>query len=242
MIHVPKCGGTSIGSALRLSYFYSQETVDIKMTEDVTYILRPGMKYDDRERFYLEYDLRDAMAADAIRRNVRCLSGHFRFHEGIYQNTKDNRIYTTILRHPVKRFISHFRYVRARHGAHKVDHELEAFLATEKALRYGSHYLFYFAGVFQSESQNLKADVKKAVQALKKFNLVGFVDDMDGYRHQLQSVLNTRILDWHRNSSPDTQPIDLSDEIMKQIEEVNAPDIEIYETIRRELNSCMSDA
>ena len=46
-------------------------------------------------------ELIDAMAADAIRRGIRCLSGHFRFHEGIYENTKNDRVYTTILRDPV---------------------------------------------------------------------------------------------------------------------------------------------
>jgi hypothetical protein len=58
-IHVPKCGGTSFGSALRLRYCYSQATIRLRESRALQQALYPEAKGLDRIR--REYQLRDVL-------------------------------------------------------------------------------------------------------------------------------------------------------------------------------------
>lgn len=232
LIHVPKCGGTSLGSALRLAYFYSQGTVNLRQSSAITDLL-----YDDADeptRTYREYGVRDVITAEMTRRNVRCISGHVRFCRRTFDLTRSDRFYATILRDPVSRFVSHFNYVHRKYGGENVSDTLDAFLETDKAKRYGSHYLFYFTGVFQQESSNLSRDVARAIDNLNDIHLVGFTDRLSEFASQIERALTVKLVRWRRNvnTQPETPHNNLDDRQRSKIMAVCGPDIEIFNALR----------
>ena len=76
-IHAPKCGGTSVGSALRARYLFSQATISLEESAALRALLWPEAA--GIERLYREFEIRDVMMARLVMRGVRCISAHARY-------------------------------------------------------------------------------------------------------------------------------------------------------------------
>ncbi|MEP1930008.1 MAG: sulfotransferase family 2 domain-containing protein, partial [Roseibium sp.] len=107
-IHVPKCGGTSFGSALRLRYFYSQSTIRLRDSRSLQKALYPEARGLDR--INREYQVRDVLLAQLMERRLRCVSAHARYHPRLHARYRDRSSFVTLLRHPIDRFVSHYHY------------------------------------------------------------------------------------------------------------------------------------
>lgn len=226
-IHAPKCGGTSVGSALRLRYFHSQATVALRDSAALQALLWPDAT--GLERFYREFEIRDLMMAQMVMRRVRCISAHARYNPVLRHSEKRPRRYVTVLREPVSRFISHYLYVRRRHPASVEGDSLEAFLDSEQARRFGSEYLFYFAGRYQVGEQDVNGLIRSACVNLESFDVVGDTAQMDVFRKDVERVLGIRLLKLQRNRRPVGSRPDFSEAQMQRVRDICEPDLAIYE-------------
>lgn len=226
-IHAPKCGGTSVGSALRARYFYSQATVSLAESAGMQRLLWPDAA--GVERFYREFEIRDMMMARFMVKGVRCIAAHARYSPALRATETRPRRYVTVLREPVSRFVSHYLYLKRRHPESVEGDSLEAFLASEQAQRFGSEYLFYFAGRYQVNEPDREALVRTACAHLESFDVVGDTKRMDEFRADVERVLGVRLLKLARNRRPKGTRPGFSDAQMRQIREICAPDLAIYE-------------
>ena len=226
-IHAPKCGGTSVGSALRVRYLYSQATISLKESAALAALLWP--EATGVERFYREFEIRDMMMARLVMKGVRCISAHARYNAELRAAEERPRRYVTVLREPVSRFFSHYLYVRRRHPESVEGDSLEAFLESEQARRFGSEYLFYFAGRYQVGEADVGALVRTACAHLDSFDVVGDTARMDGFRRDVERVLGVRLLKLQRNKRPAGSRPGFSEVQLQRVREICAPDLAIYE-------------
>lgn len=226
-IHAPKCGGTTIGSALRLRYAYSQATIPLPQSTAITRRLWPDAT--GNEAIYREHEVRDVLMADHLRKGVKCLSAHIRFNPAL-RRTAPGYTFATLLREPTSRFISHYYYSLRRFPETERARSIDDFLDTAEALRYGSMYLFYFSMKFQAEAVPLAEHITSARENLASFDLVGTLENLDTFQARLESKLGVKIYPITRNTKPaGEKPPKLTAEQRTRIEELCAPDIEIYQ-------------
>jgi hypothetical protein len=226
-IHVPKCGGTSFGSALRLRFLYSQATINLNHSRQKQRALYPDAVGQDRIR--REYEIRDTMLAELIGRNYRCICAHSRF-DPAHANQGQAR-FVTLLRDPVDRFLSHYYYLQRQHPDPARADTLEAFLDTQDAARIGNQYLYYFARTTPFETNDLGAAIAQANRALGDFAIVGDLARPKQFQSALSHLARARLPLFRRNRNPQRAARPNGD-LLRRIVSLCAPDIEIYEHSR----------
>lgn len=222
-IHVPKCGGSSFGAALRLRYFYSQATINLVQSDAAVVALHPLSRGEDR--IIADYDQRARELTRLMTRRVRCISGHMRYDSDLH--ARNDYAFVTMLRDPVERFVSHYYYLQRRHPDPSRPDTLKGFLDTEDAARIASQYLFYFAGHSQNRAPNLSRAICVAQSALSRFDLIGDLSDPSGFARDLRRLTGGPIPWLHRNRSPMATSVPHS--LVARIAALCAPDIAIYQ-------------
>ena len=93
-IHVPKASGSTLRSVIQRQY-----------PPDALYETRVRQMVDTAPRAIAE-----ALAREGAPDRLRCVMGHMRF--GLHRYIEQPVDYITMLRHPVRRIVSHYEYVR----------------------------------------------------------------------------------------------------------------------------------
>ena len=225
-LHLPKCGGTSIAYAIRNCYHTSEvghlnDAACVKAAELL------GKDLDDYRRDLLLYYL--------LHQNIRYLSGHFAYSKRAYHECGERWHFVTVLRHPVKRWFSHFFYNRYKKDGHfRINEDLSTFVESERAFMLGRLYVRNLTEGADRPGQHT-VDTNKAVAAaikvLEGFSLIGCLEHLDVMCRQFKQIFGVRLDIPKSNINPlskDQQHPQISDEIRKRVEEICKPDIEVY--------------
>lgn len=231
--HVPKCGGTSVGRALRKRFILSQGTV---VPESSYRAFEAFSGRSDRQKMLIDVlDLREQMMLYQMFEDVRCVSLHVRFSEAAYNCFEDRYKFITILREPVSRFISHYFWSHGKPGAHaRIDEDFGAFLKTPRARRLGATYVEYFCGLPKDEDITTPQAVESAIANLRRMDVVGRLDDLSDFEARVKESLGVRIRIGHENKM--RQPSSKKNEIMtpelvERVHELCAPDLAVWRAI-----------
>lgn len=218
--HLPKCGGSTFGAALRLRYFWSQATIGQQITRSPG----PETPAQRKARMEKEYDQRGAILRRLVGRSVRCISAHVRYEAAFMDSAAQDYLRVTLLRDPVERFVSHYTYLQRRHPDPDRPGTLAGFLDTEDAERLGRQYLFYFGGA--------QADVGQAIKTLRGFDLVGDLGQSQRFRADLNRMAGPLPNLGARNQAPagTAVPADLR----TRIEALCREDRAIYDAVLKE--------
>jgi hypothetical protein len=231
--HVPKCGGTSVGRALRKRYLLSQATV----TPEASFrAFEAFTGRSDREAMLVDVlDLREQMLLYLLYEDVRCVSLHVRFSAAAHARFADRYKFVTILREPVARFISHFFWSHGKPQAFgRIEEPFAEFLETERARRLGATYVEFYSGLPRQADITAPDAVAAAIANLGRFDVVGRLDDLAGFEAGLQRALGLRLRIGHENRM--RQPRERADavvtpELRARVAALCAPDIAVWEAV-----------
>lgn len=185
--HVPKCGGTSVGRAVRRAYILSQGTVKPRESELAFQAARDGPGGCANV-----HDLREMMLLYLLYDDCRCVAAHVPFSEAAFERFADRYAFFTLLRDPVQRFLSHYRWWHRPQREAPAPPPLGAFVESDAARWMGSSYVRYFCGD-PGAARFTPRHVDAAIDTLHRLNFVGFLDELDGFEGALRDLTGRRI-------------------------------------------------
>lgn len=188
-IHVPKCGGSSFGAALRLRYALSQATIPLGLGD-------PAL--EGPARILSDYAHRERVLACLLTRRVRCIAGHVRYNAELH--ARSGYHFVTLLRDPAERFVSHYHYLQRRHPDPARADTLDAFVESAEARHLATQYLFYFGG--GDSCPPAPGALTRARQNLTRFALIGDLADPHGFARGLRRMTGLPLPVLHRNRAP----------------------------------------
>jgi Sulfotransferase family len=229
--HVPKCGGTSVGRALRKRYLLSQGTVS---PESSYKALEAFTGSHDREALLIDVlDFREQMLLYHLFEDVHCISAHVRFSVPAYERFRSTYKFITILRDPVSRFLSHYTWSYGKPDAHaRIEEPFGEFLKTERAKRLGATYVEFFSGLPKSADIRSEEAIEAAVANLARFDIVGRLDSLVAFESSLAEILGVRLKIGHENKATRrTAASEAMDDpqLKAEVLALCAPDIAVWE-------------
>lgn len=237
--HIPKCGGTSIGKALRRRYSLSSARLPVVPAFLSVSAQHPNLRLSETaskvdEFFHLQL-LRYLHA------NVRCVVGHVRFSNVAYQHFSEKYHFITALREPVALMLSHF-YFQEKRPANiwPPEKNLDRYLDSDAAREFGGILPYYLSGLPTNIDRHSPESLEKAKANLGKFSAIGFVEDMTSFERKLSEIVGIRLRIGHANRTADRRAAHIeaiTPEIRRKMEALSASNIELYEFAKRQAAS-----
>lgn len=240
-LHIPKCGGTSINKAIQACYhkwtlgdtpnFFAIDHVASWETGEILNgnKLKPDVVDDQAVMNFREELLIYYMA----QRHISYIGGHFKFSEKAYEVFGEEFSYITILRNPVKRWISSYLYNRYRNPQkyRRIDLSIEEYLESDFGKSQGYEYAKFLGGVDKGGDFMNREAVERAKNNLQKFCIVGFLEDMSDFETQFEKRFERRLNIGRLNSRPakDNVSVEITESMMKKITQICEPDIDVYQ-------------
>jgi hypothetical protein len=236
--HVPKCGGTSVGRALRKRYLLSQATVT---PESSFRAFEAFTGRTDRDQMLVDVlDLREQMLLYHMFEDVRGISLHVRFSQVAWELFADRYKFVTMLREPVARFLSHYNWSYDKPHAHaRIEEEFDAFLETERARRLGATFVEYYCGLPKETDICSDAAIAAAIANLQKFSVIGDLAKIECFESDIRDALGVRVKVRHENRAGGDRKFvsaaSLPEKTMARVRELCAPDLAVWESVSKKV-------
>lgn len=156
--------------------------------------------------------------------------GHFRYRDR-YASLAETNHFVTVLREPVDRIVSLWKYRRYKEGVDvPVSMSFDDFLESRRWSREGHAYVETFCG---RSDLDLRCDeaVAATVENLRRFSVVGFTDRLDSFSSLVSEALDSTVTIPMYNLSPAPEDAEISAESMERARVVCEPDSRVYEQV-----------
>lgn len=239
-VHVPKCGGNSISSAIHNRY----KTFSPRSSRGLVNI-NAAASLKSAKSFYgsepLENDYCDVLRCRELLLgyflnldDTRFVSGHICFSKLYYEEFKYKYVFITVLRDPVKRWISAFFYNKYRdEGDWKIKDEIYEYLKTKRARANGYEFVKKFFGeIGSNKDYTTEEAIETAKGNLEKFEIVGRLEDIAGFKRKFKDRFGVELRIGKKNTSPKSSDFirsAITEEIEERILELCKPDLAIYQ-------------
>ncbi|MEM8598295.1 MAG: hypothetical protein AAGF99_00100 [Bacteroidota bacterium] len=225
-LHVPKCGGTSINTALERAYRAAGAGA---VHLDPHAAARAADLSGDGLRRHKEQVLLYFMAG-----HHRYISGHFNYSAAAWDTFGDAWRYVTVLREPVARWLSNYFYNRYKTNTdhYRIDEPLEAFVETDRARFYGGNYVTSLSTTRLISEASSDEAIGQAVANLERFAVAGVLEHLGTFASDCERYFGVSLDIGHRNANPRTagqQQEEISPELMERIRALCAPNLQVYE-------------
>jgi hypothetical protein len=226
-VHIPKCGGVSIANAIGRKYGIGARLGRTAISVDPSASSRAarecGVDLHEFRRMVTWYS--------TSRPKVLFVSGHVKY--GIDAVSAEEWNVVTVLREPVEKWFSQYFYNRYKASSHsRVEEELDDFIDTPAAREYGSDYLGYL-GSWECRGA---PSVDDAVRNLRRFKLVGILEDLDRFVGDFRESFGVQLRVLKRNKNPVPASVrqrQIDGELRLRVEELCQPNQAVYHAARR---------
>lgn len=225
-LHIPKCGGTSIGRAIG-EHFPAHRSFSLPPETSAR-----AAALARRDTLDFRRDLLLFAFAELRGGYIR---GHFPFSLTAWTEFHEQWQFITILRHPVRRWLSSYFFSRFRSHNRRstmITEDLEDFLETPRAASMGCAYVRTLSEGAVATATAYQAQIDEAIANLEKFDLVGTLEHLPDFTAQLQQTFRVRPAIGRRNESPLTRSRQrelVTPEIMSRAERLCEPDMQVYQ-------------
>ena len=226
--HVMKCGGTSVRAGLTRAAMHEGRGSIFELDGDAA---KASVVGKDPENWIF----RDALLGYVLRAmRPAIVLGHFRYCDR-YAELLDSADFVTVLRDPVERVVSLYKYRRYKDTVDvPVTLSFDEFLASPRWSREGSAYVRTFCGRVDLDPQSDEA-IDAAVANLYRFKIVGFTDCLGEFAKRTSTLLGRPVKFDVINTTPapETPASDgIDDATLAWAKSVCAPDIAVFERAR----------
>lgn len=229
-MHIPKTGGTSVNSAIMKFYKRSFYYIDPIISQKAA-----GILYDLDDSSIIgkpKFRFREHLMLYEMVKGTQYVSGHVNFNLDIWNVYHSQYAYVTVLRDPVNRYISQYFFDAFKKSEHaRVNEDLEDFIKLKRGKKRGYSYITYLAGSPRSSNWTMIERIKTAKNNLSKFQVVGFLENMDVFVSDFKSNFGLNLRVPYKNKNPVCNP-KLDGNIVNKIRKICEPDIELYEYAR----------
>ena len=248
-LHIPKCGGTSLTDALKSAY----RTLDLRQERGLV-ALDPIASFDVAKKLFpnevaageADDDNVDSHPFFAMREvlllyfmgmeRTRFVSGHFTFSELAYELFGSKYAFITMLRDPVKRWLSGYFYSRYGKSDHRrTEMDLTSYLNSSRAQAGGSILVKFIGGPDPDGDYGSRRAIERAKENLHKFRLVGFIEYEQDFLNRFEAEFGMRLKLERLNQSPRSESArqsEVTPEVLERLQTVCRPDMEVYEYAR----------
>lgn len=226
--HVMKCAGTSVRDGLSkgvAGYRYGPQVFELD--GEIAKRAAAGKDPDN-------WSFRDALLAYLIMsEHSQVVLGHFRYRDR-YESLLGDAHFVTVLRDPVDRLVSLYKYRRFKDDVDvPVSMSFAEFVATPRWSKEGHAYVTTFRGRDDLDPRSDEA-VAAAVANLRRFAAVGFTQRIDEFAHQVGQLTGQDVTIPVINTSPAPEGSDSGEfnaEALAYAREVCAPDLAVFEQL-----------
>ena len=236
-VHIPKCAGSSVERALRRHYFLSRVTIDPERSFEAARAAL-ALEPDDMTRHSIlvqASEQRRELLHYHLATGYKCITGHAPLGPHTIDRFRETHDFVTILRDPVERYLSHLAYNLDGGGGHgRIDEPVEAFLERPRAKIFGSLFVKYFSGQPMDADLSTAEAITATKTRLEKMAVAGFLDRLDLFQKELSLLTGKNITIGHENrTTPSVRQDRFSDDVIKKVEALCAPDREVYDWARK---------
>ena len=221
--HIGKCAGSTVNNYLKSCY-----PKEVQFSTDGWH---PGRSVSQFR-----------MKTQEQRYKYECITGHAtnQLLGFVHPDTK----LVTVLRDPVERTISNYWYMRQdkKHSCHRDAMRMSMLqMLRNRHPGLGSQMVSNLSGMkwerAEAHPANGKLAIDRAIRALGRYHLIGWVDDMEAFGHALQRLLDLpkqweNRMDNRCLEKPTLSSV--SDEEIQEIRKANHLDIRFYRRARSE--------
>jgi len=234
-MHVPKCGGTSVAEGLYATVPMSKRigVVDANATRRATAMMEADddqlhLYHDDLPNGDAVFRMREEMLLTHMAWKTSLIHGHILFSAKADKHFGDTYKYVTLLREPVARLVSNYNG-SVSHGLTKTD--FKTYLGTDVARSHALTTLRYFTGQHDIAIGQEQQAVEAALNTADKFAVIGFLDKLDGFCADYDTVFGRKPVIHHYNTrtsgayQPTSQELELARELLE-------PELRFWDAIR----------
>lgn len=252
-VHLPKCGGQSLVSALRQIY----RGVPHRSTNMGAAITAFNMTYggdigDTREREIEWNRYRQSLLILYLETGIPLVYGHHPCGKDILDTFSSTYAFITVLREPVSRFISNYVYDRT--GPRKEyfpselnpEKELEKYLESEEARWMANTQVAMLGGYIKSD-HSFEKSLDEAMKNLTQYTAVGFTEELEKFGTKLQDRLGRELQIGRVNTTRKWENQDsrrfnykslFTDAVRDRIREISKTEYTLYERAHDLSNAC----
>jgi hypothetical protein len=231
-LHVPKCGGTSLASAIVDRIPGKTWHLHAQASAEAAGLWSPGAKASSATGDYEVLRFREMLLLYGLSDpNVQYADGHFPFSETAMKGYPE-AAWMTLLREPVSRWQSHYffdRYKANPHAALTIG--LDEHIASDYGMSQGNDYVKFIGGARQDGDYRSQAAIARAKANLDRIALVGVLSDLEGLQRRFSERFGPplHVPKLNKSPAPAGAREAMTPERKEQVRVLCAPDIAVYE-------------
>jgi hypothetical protein len=236
-LHIPKCGGTSVNSAIR--WLYSRKdrhrlvSLDPVASSNVIKIInQTDYPFDIMDDYPILKFQEDLLLYFMNQKDTKYIAGHFTFSEIAYREFGDEYAFITILRDPVRRWISTYFFNMYKSVHRRIEADITTYLQSHFGQSQGYEHVKFLGGADQAGDYTSQQAIDRAKRNLHKFDIIGCLEYKEIFLRQFEDRFGVRLKLEKRNPNPTSESYRgsiVTEEIGERIRAICRPDYEIYQ-------------